>query len=38
MRGKIPFDPHIISIITKEVTHQPHGARPLFMLAFEAYI
>ena len=21
---------HIISIITKEVTHQPHGARPLF--------
>jgi len=38
MRGKISFDPHIISIITKEVTHQPHGARPLFMLAFEAYI
>lgn len=23
---------HIISIITKEVTHQPHGARPLLCL------
>ena len=37
-QAKYLLTPHIISIITKEVTHQPHGARPLFMLAFEEYI